>query len=55
MRSRKDLSIRGTHMSETKGRTKTEKRVLRALFELQKLDNSSSGKLGTYGTLMEER
>jgi hypothetical protein len=41
-------------MSETKGRTKTEKRVLKALYELQKLDNSSSGKLGTYQTLLEE-
>jgi DNA-binding Lrp family transcriptional regulator len=41
-------------MSETKGRTNTEKRILRALYELQKLDDSESGKLGTYETLMEE-
>jgi hypothetical protein len=41
-------------MSETKGRTKTEQSILKALYDLQKLDNASSGKLGTYETLMEE-
>lgn len=40
-------------MSATKRRTKTERRVLRALYELQKLGDSGSGKLGTYETLME--
>lgn len=41
-------------MDDEKKRTKTERRVLQALYRLQTHGQMSAGKLGTYETLMRE-